>query len=87
MKIRTFIVIVLLLLVIFAVGSIFEANHEVVLNQPVPCTKCGALLPRGRRAFTDLSDHPDEPRAWLCARAVESLNGPAAASFRCQIPR
>jgi lipopolysaccharide biosynthesis regulator YciM len=35
MKIRTFIVIVLLLLVIFAVGSIFEANHEVVLNQRI----------------------------------------------------
>jgi len=50
-----------------------QAWHEVVLNQPVPCTKCGAELPRGHRAFTDLSDHPGRPRSWLCTRAVSSL--------------
>ena len=50
-----------------------QAWNEVVLNQPISCTKCGAELPRGRSAFTDLSDPPDKPRAWLCARAVDSL--------------
>jgi len=54
-----------------------QAWNEVVLNQSIPCTKCGAELPRGERAYTDLSDHPDEPRAWLCARAVESLTAEA----------
>ena len=50
-----------------------QAWNEVVLNQPVPCTRCGAELPRGRIAYTDLSDQRDEPRAWLCARAVDSI--------------
>jgi len=50
-----------------------QAWNEVVLNQPVPCTKCGAELPRGRAAYTGLSDDPDKPRAWLCTRAVASL--------------
>ena len=50
-----------------------QAWNEVVLNQPIPCTKCGAELPRGRSAYTSLSDHPDRPRTWLCARAVNSL--------------
>ena len=50
-----------------------QAWNEVVLNQHIPCTKCGAELPRGLRVYTDLSDHPDKPRAWLCGRAVASL--------------
>ena len=50
-----------------------QAWNEVVLNQAMPCTKCGAELPRGRRAYTGLSDHPDKPRAWLCMRAVALL--------------
>ena len=36
-----------------------QAWNEVVLNQPVPCTRCGAELPRGRIAYTDLSDQRD----------------------------
>lgn len=50
-----------------------QAWNEVVLNRPMPCTKCGAELPRGSRAYTDLSDSGDDPRSWLCARAVELL--------------
>jgi len=50
-----------------------QAWNEVVLNQDIACTKCGAELPRGHRAYTGLSDHPDKPRAWVCARAVASL--------------
>lgn len=50
-----------------------QAWNEVVLNQPVSCTRCGAELPRGRRACTGLSDHPAKPRAWLCTGAVASL--------------
>ncbi|MFP6663919.1 MAG: hypothetical protein VCC00_06960 [Deltaproteobacteria bacterium] len=50
-----------------------QAWSEVVLNQPTPCTQCGAELPRGSRAFADLSTPGDQPRAWLCARAVASL--------------
>ncbi len=51
-----------------------QAWNEVVLNQPIACTKCGANLPRGRRAYMGLSDDSDKPRAWLCGRAVESLS-------------
>jgi hypothetical protein len=50
-----------------------QAWNEVVLNQPLPCTKCGAELSRGRIAYSGLSDDPDKPRAWLCSRAVASL--------------
>ncbi len=50
-----------------------QAWNEVVLNQSVQCTKCGARLARGCRAYTGLSDDPDKSRAWLCARAVASL--------------
>jgi hypothetical protein len=50
-----------------------QAWNEVVLNQPLPCTKCGAELSRGRIAYTGLSDDPQKPRAWLCSRAVASL--------------
>lgn len=51
-----------------------QAWNEVVLNQPVGCTKCGAELPKGYRAYTELSEGSGSPRAWLCARAVESLS-------------
>ena len=50
-----------------------QAWNEVVLNQPISCTKCGAELARGQKAYTGLSDHPDKPRAWLCMRAVALL--------------
>ncbi len=50
-----------------------QAWNEVVLNQPLPCSKCGAELSRGRIAYTGLSDDPQKPRAWLCSRAVATL--------------
>jgi hypothetical protein len=50
-----------------------QAWNEVVLNQPIACTRCGAELQKGRRVYTGLSDDSDNPGAWLCARAVESL--------------
>jgi hypothetical protein len=50
-----------------------QAWNEVVLNQPTACTKCGAELPRGLRAYTELGDGSGEPRAWVCANAVASL--------------
>jgi len=50
-----------------------EAWNEVVLNQPVECAKCGAELSRGRRAYLGLNDDPTQPRAWMCAAAVEAL--------------
>ena len=52
-----------------------QAWNEVVLNQPVRCTRCGAELPRGGSAFTSLIDPGDGPRAWLCASAVAALAG------------
>lgn len=50
-----------------------QAWNEVVLNQAVPCTRCGAELPRGHKAYLGLSDEAAAPRAWLCVDAVESL--------------
>ena len=50
-----------------------QAWNEVVLNQAVPCTRCGAELPRGSKAYLGLSDEAAAPRAWLCVDAVESL--------------
>ncbi len=57
-----------------------QAWNEVVLNQTVACTKCGAELPRGSKACTGLSDRDDKPRAWLCLKAVESLTVESATS-------
>jgi hypothetical protein len=50
-----------------------EAWNEVVLNQPVPCAKCGAELPRGSSAYMGLGAAPGAPRVWLCERAVHAL--------------
>ena len=49
------------------------AWNEVVLNQPVPCSKCGAELPAGRKAYMGLSDDATRPRAWLCEPAVDDI--------------
>ncbi len=54
-----------------------QAWNEVVLNQAVPCSKCGAELAPGRRAYMGLSDDPGQPRAWLCTRAIEKLGSDA----------
>ncbi len=53
------------------------AWNEVVLNQPTPCARCGAELPRGCNAYLGLSEDPTGPRAWLCAQAVEALGSEA----------
>ncbi len=50
-----------------------QAWNEVILNQHVACTKCGAELLRGRKAFTGIGDSPDDARAWICTRSVELL--------------
>ncbi len=50
-----------------------QAWNEVVLNQAVPCSKCGVKLERGLRAYMGLSDDPGQPRAWLCTNAIEDL--------------
>ncbi len=50
-----------------------QAWNEVVLNRSASCSKCGAEMSRGRIAFMGLSDDPNKPLAWLCARAVASL--------------
>jgi len=50
-----------------------QAWNEVVLNKPIACTKCGAELPRGRKAFTGVSGSSDDARAWLCTRSVQLL--------------
>ena len=49
----------------------------MVLNQPVPCSKCGAELEHGAKAYLGMSDDPTPPRAWLCADAVDSLEDDA----------
>ena len=54
-----------------------QAWNEVVLNQAVPCSKCGAELAPGRRVYMGLSDDPGARRAWLCARAIETLGNDA----------
>jgi hypothetical protein len=46
---------------------------EVVLHRAARCSKCGAPLARGDRAFTGLSDAPGARRAWLCTDCIESL--------------
>ncbi len=50
-----------------------QAWNEVVLNQPVPCTRCGAELPRGSRAYLGLGARGERTSAWLCGPAVEAL--------------
>jgi len=50
-----------------------QAWNEVVLNQPVACSRCGAELARGRKVYMGLSDDPTLPRAWLCPPAVDAL--------------
>jgi hypothetical protein len=50
-----------------------QAWNEVILNKPIACTKCGAELPRGRKAFTGIGDSPEGAHAWLCSRSVELL--------------
>lgn len=54
-----------------------QAWNQVVLNQAVPCTRCGAELPRGGKAFLGIGAGPAEDPtgrgAWLCAAAVAAL--------------
>lgn len=54
------------------------AWQEVVLNQAVPCSHCGAELERGARAYLGLGEDPGGTRAWLCPQAVAKLAGAPA---------
>jgi hypothetical protein len=53
--------------------ALVQAWNPVVLNRSIACSRCGAELARGRRAYLGLADDASAPRAWLCARAVEAL--------------
>ena len=64
-----------------------QAWNEAVLNKPIACTRCGAELPRGHKVYTGLSDQGDEPRAWLCTRAVEMLTTEDPPAVRSNTPR
>jgi len=59
-----------------------DAWNRVVLNRPMPCTKCGVELAKGSRVYVGLGAEtgaePGDDRAWLCARAVESLHEDSA---------
>ena len=50
-----------------------QAWTGVVLNKPTACTKCGAELSRGSRAYTGVGEQSNDSRAWLCTRSVELL--------------
>lgn len=56
------------------------AWNEVVLNRPLPCSRCGAEIPQGARGFVGLSDDPQAERAWLCPGCVEDLQATSAAA-------
>ena len=56
-----------------------QAWNLVVLNQAVACSKCGAELARGSRAYTGLCDDPSLPATWLCVPAVQALGTEAGA--------
>ena len=51
-----------------------DAWNPVVLNRPIPCTKCGAELAKGSRVYAGITTGPGEDRAWLCSRSVEALH-------------
>ncbi len=51
-----------------------QAWNEVVLNQSVPCSRCGAQLERGTKAYMGLADSVGGPAAWLCAKSVHELS-------------
>ena len=42
------------------------AWQEVRVHRDTACTRCGAALPRGKRALYGLQDDPGAPRCWLC---------------------
>jgi len=57
-----------------------QAWNEVVLNRPVPCSRCGAELERGSRAYMGLAEGSGGPAGWLCAKAVAELGDGAERS-------
>lgn len=50
-----------------------HAWQAVVLNRPVACAKCGAVLPRGLEAYRGVGDDPAQPESWVCAATVQAL--------------
>jgi len=53
--------------------DVVSAWNPVVLNRSARCSRCGAELSRGGRAFVGLSDDPGAPRVWLCPDCAERL--------------
>ncbi len=49
------------------------AWNELVLHREAACSGCGAVIARGERGYSGLSDEPQAPRVWLCGRCVEQL--------------
>lgn len=50
-----------------------HAWQVVVLNRPVPCSRCGAELPRGHEAYRGVGDAPALPETFVCAASVQAL--------------
>ena len=49
------------------------AWNELVLNREAGCARCGSAIARGERGYIGVSDQPDAPRTWLCARCITDL--------------
>jgi hypothetical protein len=49
------------------------AWNEVVLNRPIPCARCGEVVPRGAHGFVSVNDDPAADPAWLCPPCVAAL--------------
>lgn len=50
--------------------DLIYAWNPVVLNQDARCSKCGALIEKGRQGFAGLSDDPGLKRQWLCQACI-----------------
>lgn len=50
-----------------------EAWQEVLINKPVPCAHCGALLVRGAKALRGLSTTSGTASVWLCPPCLSDL--------------
>ncbi|MGH7820361.1 MAG: hypothetical protein ACREQ9_11345 [Candidatus Binatia bacterium] len=50
--------------------------QELILNRDERCRDCGVELDRGAKAWRGLSDRPQTPPIFLCARCVEAIAKP-----------
>jgi hypothetical protein len=44
--------------------------QELVLNVVAPCVRCGKSLEAGERAHVGLSDHPRDPKQFICSACL-----------------